>query len=65
MGRRSILEKLITQIIQEKAPLGRIDYVAPADAATLQPVTATTELVVIAVAVFFGTTRLIDNIELK
>jgi pantoate--beta-alanine ligase len=59
------LQKLITQMIQEKAPLGRIDYVAAADATTLQPVTATTELVVIAVAVFFGTTRLIDNIELK
>ncbi len=59
------LQKLITQQIQEKAPLSRIDYVAAADATTLQPATATTELVVIAVAVFFGTTRLIDNIELK
>ncbi|WP_395743030.1 pantoate--beta-alanine ligase [Prosthecobacter sp.] len=61
----SALEKLITRTIQEKAPLGRIDYVAAADATTLQPLTATTELVVIAAAVFFGTTRLIDNIELK
>jgi pantoate--beta-alanine ligase len=59
------LERLIAQVIQEKAPASRIDYVAAADATTLQPVSATTELVVIAVAVFFGTTRLIDNIELK
>ena len=40
------LERLITQQIQEKAPSGRIDYVAAADATTLQPVSATTELVV-------------------
>ncbi|WP_395751248.1 pantoate--beta-alanine ligase [Prosthecobacter sp.] len=59
------LERLITQTIQDKAPSSRIDYVSAADATTLQPVTATTELVVIAVAVFFGSTRLIDNIELK
>lgn len=59
------LQRLITQTIQDKAPLSRIDYVSAVDATTLQPVTATTELVVIAVAVFFGTTRLIDNIELK
>lgn len=59
------LQTLITKHIQEHAPLGRIDYVSAVDAATLQPVSATTELVVIAVAVFFGTTRLIDNVELK
>lgn len=59
------LQNLITQHIQEHAPMGRIDYISAVDAATLQPVTATTELVVIAVAVFFGTTRLIDNVELK
>jgi pantoate--beta-alanine ligase len=59
------LETLITKQIQTLAPLSRIDYVAAADATTLLPVSATTELVVIAVAVFFGTTRLIDNIELK
>jgi pantoate--beta-alanine ligase len=59
------LQRLITEQIQEKAPASRIDYVAAADATTLQPISATTELVVIAAAVFFGTTRLIDNIELK
>ncbi|MHB1079219.1 MAG: pantoate--beta-alanine ligase [Prosthecobacter sp.] len=60
-----VLRRLITQMIQEKAPASRIDYVAAVDATTLQPVSATTELAVIAVAVFFGSTRLIDNIELK
>lgn len=60
-----VLRRLITQMIQEKAPSSRIDYVAVADAHTLESVSATTELVVIAIAVFFGTTRLIDNIELK
>lgn len=60
-----VLRRLITQMIQEKAPASRIDYISAADADTLQDVSATTELVVIAVAVYFGTTRLIDNIELK
>lgn len=59
------LQQLITVQLQEKAPLGRIDYVSVADAVTLQPVSAETEHVVIAVAVFFGAARLIDNIELK
>ena len=61
----AVLPALITKHLQEHAPLGRIDYVSAVDAVSLQPVSATTELVVIAAAVFFGTTRLIDNIELK
>ncbi|MDH4454974.1 MAG: pantoate--beta-alanine ligase [Verrucomicrobiota bacterium] len=59
------LQQLITNHLEHQAPLGRIDYVSPVDAATLQPVSASTELVVIALAVRFGTARLIDNIELK
>jgi len=59
------LQKLITSHLQQHASLGRIDYVSAVDAATLQPVSASTELVVIALAVHFGTARLIDNIELK
>lgn len=59
------LQKLITSHLQQHAPLGRIDYVSAVDAATLQPVSASTELVVIALAVYFGAARLIDNIELK
>lgn len=59
------LVNLIKNHLQQHAPLGRIDYIFAADAATLQPVSATTEHVVIAAAVFFGSARLIDNIELK
>ncbi len=59
------LQQLITRQLVEKAPLGRIDYVTVADAVTLQPISAETEHVVIAAAVFFGAARLIDNIELK
>lgn len=59
------LQALITHHLKEHAPLGRIDYIAAVDATTLQPPTATTERVVIALAVYFDQTRLIDNIELR
>lgn len=42
-------------------PLARIDYVAVADPDTLQPVTTVNGPVLLAVAVFVGSTRLIDN----
>lgn len=48
-----------------KAPLSRIDYVEVADANTLQPVRTANSQTVIALAVFFGKTRLIDNIQLR
>ena len=45
-----------------RAPLARIDYVELRDADTLAPVTSTIDRpVVLAMAVFFGKTRLIDN----
>lgn len=59
------LEKLIADHITAHAPLGRIDYISAVDATNLQPISTTTQLVVVAVAVFFGKARLIDNIELK
>jgi pantoate--beta-alanine ligase len=59
------LVNLIKNHLQQHAPLGRVDYISAVDAVTLQPVSATTETVVIAAAVFFGSARLIDNIELK
>jgi len=59
------LHKLITAHLAQHAPLGRIDYVSIVDADTLQPPTSTTERAAIAAAVFFGSARLIDNIELK
>ena len=45
--------------------LAKIDYVEVVDAATLQPATPKTQKKLIAVAVFFGKTRLIDNVVLS
>jgi pantoate--beta-alanine ligase len=59
------LQRLVLDQIAAGAPAGRVDYVEVVDAATLQTPTETTELVLIAMAVFFGSARLIDNIELK
>ncbi len=46
------------------APLARIDYAEIVDAQDLQPVKRLERPAVAAVAVFFGRTRLIDNVEL-
>lgn len=57
-----VLEKAIRQYMAEKAPNARLDYVATAELATLRPVEG--RLVrpsLIALAAFFGNTRLIDN----
>ncbi len=55
--RRQILATLAT------APLARVDYVEVVDAATLGAPTPETRRLLMAVAVFFGKTRLIDNLE--
>jgi len=52
------------QVIGE-APLARIDYVEVVDAITLQPVEMAGPGPVLVLAVFFGRTRLIDNIRLE
>jgi pantoate--beta-alanine ligase len=49
----------------ETAPLARIDYVEPVDAETLAVLSASTRRILLAVAVRFGKTRLIDNLEVK
>ena len=54
---------LARKIINE-APLARIDYVEVADAETLKPVEVIGPNSVLLLAVFFGTTRLIDNMRL-
>lgn len=46
-------------------PLARIDYVSAVDASTLQPVSRLEGRVLVALAVFIGQTRLIDNITLE
>jgi len=53
--------KEITSIIQSE-PLAKIDYVEILDYETLTPVTTNTKSVLIAAAVYFGETRLIDNL---
>ena len=59
------MRREIAQAIRRRAPLARVDYVEIADADTLQTVTRLRPNCVIAVAVFFGKTRLIDNILLR
>lgn len=49
----------------EAAPGARVDYVAIVDMASLQPIAIVKGRVLIAVAVYFGTTRLIDNVILE
>ncbi|MGC2352583.1 MAG: pantoate--beta-alanine ligase [Candidatus Udaeobacter sp.] len=52
------------QVIGE-APLARIDYVEVVDAITLQPIEMAGPGSALVLAVFFGRTRLIDNIRLE
>jgi pantoate--beta-alanine ligase len=54
---------LVRKVIHE-APLAQIDYVELVDAGTLRPVEMAGSNSVLVVAVFFGKTRLIDNIRL-
>jgi pantoate--beta-alanine ligase len=55
---------LARKVINE-APLARIDYVELVDAGTLRPVEMAGPNSVLLLAVFFGKTRLIDNIQLE
>ena len=54
----------VARKVINKAPLARIDYVEVVDARTLQPVETAGPNSVLLLAVFFGKTRLIDNIRL-
>lgn len=54
---REQVEKLISS-----APLARIDYVGTVHPDTLQPAGEVADALLVAVAVFFGSTRLIDNL---
>jgi pantoate--beta-alanine ligase len=64
-GKKSAKEIVdLTRKIISEAPLARIDYVDLVDVDTLQPVEFVKPNSVLAVAVFFGKTRLIDNIVL-
>ena len=50
----------MTEIINTE-PLAKIDYISVVDAYTMQPVQEITSPVLVAMAVYIGTTRLIDN----
>jgi pantoate--beta-alanine ligase len=56
---------LAREHIEQHAPLGRMDYLSVVDADTLQAVETIEDKGLIALAVFFGKARLIDNIELS
>jgi pantoate--beta-alanine ligase len=59
--------KAIVDLVREqiaKAPLARVDYVELVDAETLQTLETVGRNSLVALAVFFGKTRLIDNIRL-
>jgi pantoate--beta-alanine ligase len=57
-----ILRHLMTQIITAE-PLARIDYISVADPMSLQEITGEAQRALFSMAVFIGTTRLIDNIS--
>ena len=50
----------MTEIINTE-PLAKIDYISVVDANTMQPVHEITDPVLVAMAVYIGSTRLIDN----
>jgi len=54
----------VARKVINEAPLARIDYVELVDVETLQPVERSGPNSVLVLAVFFGKTRLIDNIRL-
>src|SRR5205809_1854503 len=64
-GKKSASEIVaVAREVINEAPLARIDYLELVDAGTLQPVQSAGPNTILLVAVFFGKTRLIDNIRL-
>jgi pantoate--beta-alanine ligase len=56
---KAAMEKIIAQ-----APAAKIDYLAIVDDDSLEPVQTLTKPTLVALAVFIGKTRLIDNVVL-
>jgi pantoate--beta-alanine ligase len=63
MSRKSLQDSIQNWI--EQGTLAKVDYVEVVDPETLQPKEPTELPVLLAAAVFFGSTRLIDNILVK
>ena len=59
-----VLARIVSEEICSAARLGRVDYISVVDSRTLQQVGDVSDHGLIALAAFFGKTRLIDNIEL-
>ena len=55
----SVLNEM--RAVVESEPLARIDYISVVDALTMQPVDQVDRDVLVAMAVYIGKTRLIDN----
>ena len=60
---KKIVDKMVERILAE--PLARIDYVQAVDAVTMEPVEKVEAEVLVAMAVYIGKTRLIDNFITK
>ena len=60
---KSRAEELLGKMraVIEAEPLSKIDYVSVVDALTMQPVEKIDKNVLVAMAVYIGKTRLIDN----
>jgi pantoate--beta-alanine ligase len=52
-------------LIEQDAPLARIDFIEVASTATIEPVPTIGGEAIIALAAFFGSTRLIDNLVVR
>ena len=64
-GKKSAREIVgLTRQMIDQAPLARVDYINLVDVDSLQPIESVGPNSLLAVAVFFGKTRLIDNIRL-
>lgn len=59
-----VLARIVSEEISSAAKLARVDYISVVDSRTLEPVGDVSDHGLIALAAFFGKTRLIDNIEL-
>ena len=64
LRRAAEIQRFIARQI-ETEPLAELDYVAVVDAATFQPVAVAAGEIVVALAVRFGCTRLLDNLPLS
>jgi pantoate--beta-alanine ligase len=63
-GNAGALREVFLNELRTQAPLSRLDYIECVDADSLEPLSEVRGRALLATAVFFGGTRLIDNIEL-